>query len=112
MDGPPDRQMEGELDEPLPLCCGGMTALCQSSWNIRLTCRWGLGAAGYLIDFGDTCVGSMGHPLGSHGDLESWSDLRFLDLTFNFLNRQQKHQGQGPRLHAVLLPEVSFTEGF
>lgn len=57
----------------------------------------------------------MGEYLGSHGELESWSDLKLLHLTLDFLNRQQKHQGQGlrgTRLHVTLLPEVFFTEGF
>lgn len=56
----------------------------------------------------------MGQYLGSYGELESWSGLKLLDLTFSFLNHQQKHQGQGlrgTRLHVTLLPEVFFREG-
>lgn len=30
----------------------------------------------------------MGEDLGNHGELESWSDLKLLDLTFNFLSRK------------------------
>lgn len=57
----------------------------------------------------------MGEDLGSHGELESWSDLKLLDLTFNFLSGQQGHQGQGlwgTRLHVVPLPEVFPSENF
>lgn len=57
----------------------------------------------------------MGEDLGNHGELESWSDLKLLDLTFNFLSCQQGHQGQGlwgTRLHVVPLPEVFPSENF
>lgn len=79
--------MEGRPDEHLPLCCCGMT---EHSGTLGTS---GSPADGVCLLFSYTVrtpVGPMGEFLGGHGGLESWSELRLLDLAIDFLNCDTK----------------------